>query len=370
MRRIMILNSRSANVLLAAAALVTAACGDNDIDFNDGGVVPTSAFAATFLTSDQPGVAAHTDPAMVNSWGLAMDAQSFWVANNGTGRVVVLAPDGSPSRVSPAPAALQAVPGITGIVFNPTSGFLIGPTTNRAPAQMLVASETGQIFAINPNVASSPQVVVDRSGAQAVYKGLTIITSSAGVTRLAATDFRNARIDIFDTSFQLVTTVVIVGPNLRAGLAPFNIATIGNNVIVTYAVQDATREDDVPGIGNGRVDLFDRDGRFVTTLVDGGLLNAPWGVALAPSNFGPASNQLIIGNFGDGTLLAIDPVTGVTRGHLLGVDGNPLVIDGLWGLAFGNNVVGVSNVLYFAAGPAGETHGLFGRIDVTTVPVP
>jgi uncharacterized protein (TIGR03118 family) len=366
----MILNSRSANVLLAAGALVTAACGDNDFDFQDGGVVPTTAFAPTLLISDQPGVAAHTDPALVNAWGLAMDSQSFWIANNGSGRVLVVAPDGSPSRVSPPAAALQAVPGITGIVFNPTGGFLIGSPGNRAPAQMLVASETGQIFAINPNVASTPQVVVDRSGAQAVYKGLTIITSSTGVTRLAAADFRNARIDIFDTSFQLVTTVVIVGPNLRAGLAPFNIATIGNNVVVTYAVQDATREDDVPGVGNGRVDLFDRDGRFVVTLADGGLLNAPWGVALAPSNFGPASNLLIIGNFGDGTLVAIDPATGASAGHLLTVSGAPLVIDGLWGIAFGNNVVGQSNVLYFNAGPNGETHGLFGRVDVTTVPVP
>jgi uncharacterized protein (TIGR03118 family) len=366
----MILNSRSANVLLAASALVTAACGDNDVELPDGAVVPTTAFAPTLLISDQPGVAPHTDPALVNAWGLAMDSQSFWIANNGSGRVLVVAPDGSPSRVSPPAAALTAVPGIDGIVSNPTTGFVIGPTTNRAPAQMLVASETGQIFAINPNVASTPQVVVDRSSSQAVYKGLAILTSSTGVTRLAATDFHNARIDVFDTSFQFVATVVIIGPNLRAGLAPFNIAQIGNNIYVTYAVQDATREDDVPGVGNGRIDLFDRDGLFVRTLLDQGQLNAPWGLALAPANFGPASSQLIVGNFGDGTLLAIDPNTGVPAGQLLAVNGNPLVIDGLWGLAFGNNVVGVSNVLYFAAGPNGETHGLFGRVDVTTVPVP
>jgi len=364
----MILNSRSANVLLAAATLV--ACGDNDVEFPDGSVTPSTAFAVTNLTSDQPGVAPNTEPALVNAWGLTMDGQSFWIANNGSGRVLVVAPDGSPSRVSTPAAALQAVPGITGITFNPSNAFLIGPTTNRAPAQLLVASETGQIFAINANVASTPQVVVDRSSAGAVYKGLTILTGSNGVMRLAATDFRNGRIDVFDTNFQLVATVVIIGPNLRTGLSPFNIAQIGNNVYVTYAVRDATGQDDVPGVGNGRIDVFDRDGRFIRTLLDGDSLNAPWGLALAPSTFGPAANQLIVGNFGDGTILAIDPNTGVSAGFLRGVDGNPLVIDGLWGLAFGNNVVGQSNVLYFTAGPNGETHGLFGRIDVTTVPVP
>jgi len=300
----MIVHSRSTNVLFAAAALVTAACGDNDNHVPDGGVVPTTAFAATNLISDQAGVAPHTDPALVNAWGLAMDTQSFWIAANGSGHVLVVAPDGSPSRVAPPAAALNVGEGITGIVFNPSSAFLIGPSNNRAPAQMLVASETGQIFGINPNVASAPQVVVDRSAVQAVYKGLAIITGSDGVMRLAATDFRNARIDVFDTSFQLVTTIVIVGPNLRAGLAPFNIAVIGNNIYLTYAIQDATREDDVPGVGNGRIDVFDRDGRFVRTLLDGDSLNAPWGLALAPANFGPASGRLIVGNFGDGTLLA------------------------------------------------------------------
>jgi uncharacterized protein (TIGR03118 family) len=366
----MIFNSRSATVVLATAALTTAACGsDNEANEHpDAGV--STVFAVTNLISDQPGVAPNTDPALVNAWGLAMDNQSFWIANNGSGRVLVVAPDGTPSRVSPPPAALTAVPGIDGIVFNATTGFLIGPASNRAPAQFLVASETGQIFAINANVASTPQLVVNRASVGAVYKGLAIITGSNGTTVLAATDFHNARIDVFDTSFQPVATVILVDPALRAGLAPFNIAQIGTNVIVTYAVQDAARHDDVPGVGNGRVDLFDVDGRFIRVLMDGGQLNAPWGLALAPSPFGPFSSQLIVGNFGDGTLLAIDPATAISGGQLLGTNGTPLVIDGLWGLRFGTGTVGQAGALFFAAGPNGETHGLFGRIDLTTVPVP
>lgn len=366
----MILKSRSASLLVSTALLATACSGNDSDDQVDAPVTPVTAFAVTPLLSDQPGVAPNTDPALVNAWGLAMDSQSFWIANNGSGRVLVVAPDGTPSRVSPPPAALTAVPGIDGIVINTTSGFLIGPTSNRAPAQALVASETGQIFAINPNVAATPQVVVDRSGAQAVYKGLAILTGSNGVTLLAATDFRNARIDVFDTSFQQVATVVFVDPNLRPGLAPFNIVQIGSNVYVTYAIQNADKTDDVPGVGNGRIDVFNVSGGFVSTLLDGGLLNAPWGLAVAPGNFGTASSLLIVGNFGDGTLLAIDPNTGASSGQLLNTNGSPLVIDGLWGLQFGNGTVGVSNGLYFASGPTNEMHGLFGVVNITTVTVP
>lgn len=375
---------RSVSYLLAASVIATMGCSDND-DHNDAGV--RLGYAVTPLLSDQTGVAPHQDPALVNAWGLALDTQQFWISNNGTGQVLAVAPDGSPSKFAPPLSTTAAAPGITGIVVNNTSAFLIGGNgaggggggggsggggggTTPAPANLLVASETGQIFGINPSVAATPQVVVDRSSVGAVYKGLAIVTTSNGAVRLLAADFHNARIDVFDTSFNLVTTVVLVDPNLRPGLAPFNIVAIGANVYVTYAVQDAAAKDDVPGVGNGRIDVFDVNGNFVKTLLDGDHLNAPWGVALAPANFGPASGELIVGNFGDGTLLGIDPNTGNSQ-QLLNPAGTPVVIDGLWGLQFGNGSgVGASNALYFASGPANESHGLFGRITVATTVTP
>ena len=361
---------RSASYLLAAVVVVTAiGCNDNDDHVGvDAGV--QVGYAATPLLSDQVNVAPHQDAALVNAWGLAMDTQSFWIANNGTGQVLTVAADGSPSKFSPPAAALAPGPGITGIVNNTTTAFQVGwGGAPAAPAQFLVASETGKVFAINPSVANSPQVVIDRSSAGAVYKGLAIATARDGTVRLVVADFHNARLDVFDSSFHLVTTVVLVDPNLRPGLAPFDVVTIGQTMYVTYAVQDANAQDDVPGVGNGRIDVFDTDGNFIKVLLDGDHLNAPWGVALAPATFGPAGGALIVGNFGDGTLLAIDPGTGQAA-PLLTPQGNPLVIDGLWGLMFGNGqAVGASNSLFFTAGPNGEMNGLFGRIDVTTVPV-
>jgi uncharacterized protein (TIGR03118 family) len=372
---VMNVSLRSASVLLAATAAFAGACGnDHDLDNGvlDAGVPqPNTGFKATNLISNQAGVAPRVDASLVNAWGLAMDTQSFWIANNGSGKLLVVAPDGSPSRVSPPAPALNVGAPIDGIVFNTTGAFMIGPSGNRAPATMLVATENGQIFAINASVAATPQLVVNRSSVGAVYKGVTIFTGSDGTVRLAATDFHNARIDVFDGSFNLMSTIVMVDPSLRAGLAPFNIMTFGQNVYVTYAIQDAAKHDDVPGIGNGRIDVFNVDGLFVKTLVDGNVLNAPWGMALAPSNFGPASGLLVVGNFGDGTLVPIDPNSGRVTERLLMLDGTNLAIDGLWGLAFGNGQnVGASNVLYFAAGPNAEANGLFGRIDFVTAPTP
>jgi uncharacterized protein (TIGR03118 family) len=228
---------------------------------------------------------------------------------------------------------------------------------------MLVASETGQIFAINPRIASTPQLVIDRTAEQAVYKGLAVYTARDGSPRLAACDFHNAKVDVFDGNFQLIASVIFVGPNLRAGLAPFNITAIGTRLFVTYAVQDADRKDDVPGIGNGRIDAFDVDGNFGFTVLDGGLLNAPWGMALASSAFSRTLDGfLIVGNFGDGTLLAVDPASGANA-QLRTIDGAVVVVPGVWGLQFGDGVnVGVTSSLYFASGPDGETHGLFGRV--------
>jgi len=356
---------RTASPVLATLMFLIVGCSSNDHDFDNGNNAAVG-FAAQNLVSDQPGVGTLTNPDVVNAWGLARDSQSFWIANNGTGIVSVVAPDGSPSKFAPPSSVLNVGGGITGIVANTTSAFVIGPASNRAAAQMLVASEDGTIFAINGNVAATPQKVIDRTAAGAIYKGLAVYTASDGSARLAAADFHNARIDVWDGNFQPIASV-FVDPALNRGLAPFNIVSIDRNLYVTYAVQDAAGEDDVRGVGNGRIDVFDIDGNFVATLLDGGNLNAPWGIALAPSTFisslgGSLQGQLIVGNFGDGTMLVMDPTSGASS-QLLTPSSNPLVIDGLWGLEFGDGQnAGASSSLYFTAGPQDETHGIYGRI--------
>jgi uncharacterized protein (TIGR03118 family) len=160
-----------------------------------------------------------------------------------------------------------------------------------------------------------------------------------------------------------------VDPTLPSGFAPFNIQTLGNELYVTYAKQDATGHDDVPGAGNGFVDMFDLNGNLLTRLISNGVLNSPWGLALAPADFGQFSNDLLVGNFGDGTINAFDPVNGNLLGTLSDSNGQPIAIDGLWGLIFGNGGNGgKTNILYFTAGPDDETHGLFGSL--APVPLP
>ena len=165
-----------------------------------------------------------------------------------------------------------------------------------------------------------------------------------------------------------------VDPTLPAGYAPFGIQNVGGNLIVSYAKQDVAGagHDDVAGAGNGFVDVYDSNGTFIKRLVSNGPLNSPWGIALAPSGFGQFSGDLLIGNFGDGTINAFDPVTGAFLGTLTDAAGNPIVIEGLWGLLFGNGGNGgAMNELFFTAGIPGpgaiEDHGLFGFL---TVPEP
>ena len=157
-------------------------------------------------------------------------------------------------------------------------------------------------------------------------------------------------------------------PNLPAGYAPFNVMNLGGAIYVTYALQGAGKDDD-PGAGHGFVDKYDLNGNFVARLVSGGALNSPWGLAIAPAGFGDVGGALLVGNFGDGRINAYNPNTGTFVETLQDANGNPLVIDGLWGLAFGNGgSAGPTGTLYFTAGPGDESHGLFGEL--TPVPEP
>jgi uncharacterized protein (TIGR03118 family) len=160
-------------------------------------------------------------------------------------------------------------------------------------------------------------------------------------------------------------TGAFIDPNLPKGYAPFNVQAIGGDIYVTYAKQNAARDEEVAGPGLGFVDVYTPNGRLIRRVASRGCLNAPWGVALAPAGFGSYSNTLLIGNFGDGRINAFAPTSGFPMGPLRDQNKKPIVIEGLWGLAFGNGFANQPvNVLFFAAGPDDEEHGLYGRIDL------
>jgi uncharacterized protein (TIGR03118 family) len=211
--------------------------------------------------------------------------------------------------------------------------------------------------------------VVDDSGSGAIYKGIAV-GLDGGADRLFAADFHNGLVARWDPSFtRILSGGAFLDPTLPAGYAPFNVAYIGGGVYVTYALGDAAGHDDVPGAGHGFVDVFNPDGTFVKRLISGGVLNSPWGLALAPAGFGEFAGDLLVGNFGDGLIHAFDPNTGGLVGTISDATNTPIAIDGVWALAFGNGQHNQGlDTLFFTAGPGGETGGLFGKIDVVPEP--
>jgi uncharacterized protein (TIGR03118 family) len=177
--------------------------------------------------------------------------------------------------------------------------------------------------------------------------------------RLLATNFHDNRIDVFDDQFTLLPdTSMFRDPSLPAGYAPFNVAVIGGQVFVTYALRDADAHDDVAGPAHGFVDVYTSEGAFARRFATHGVLNSPWGMTIAPATFGQFAGDLLIGNFGDGRMHAFDPNTGEVLGILRGTNGAPVVIDGLWGLLVGDAVAGGPDAVWFSAGPDDESHGL------------
>jgi uncharacterized protein (TIGR03118 family) len=333
-------------------------------------LVLATSYIATDLVSDQPGVAPITDPGLVNGWGIALGPTggNFWVSAEGTGISEVYSGDvgGTPLTKNPLEVS---IPGEepTGQVFNTTTDFVVHSGMASGPAVFIFASESGSVSGWNPAVPPPPPSEDAQLGFQAtdgaIYKGIALANNGSG-NFLYVTDFHNAKIDVLDANFHLVHLAgSFADPNLPAGYAPFGIMAHGGKLYVSYAQQDDDKEDDVAGPGKGFVDVFDTSGHLLQRLISRGKLNAPWGMVVAPSNFGDFSNQLLVGNFGDGHINAYDPATGAFKGTLSGAGGHPVEIYGLWGLAFGNGVTaGESNALYYAAGPDDETHGLFGRI--------
>ena len=325
---------------------------------------PAAAYVVEKLVSDQPG-ALFTDPDLVNPWGLARsDMSPWWVADNGTG-LSTLYNGGGVKRslvvTIPPPSGPAEPSAPTGVVFNPNN-------TNPASfdgAVFIFSTEKGVIASWKPANGTTAIRQVDNSAGGTVYKGLAIGTNG-GTDVVYATDFHNGRIDAFTfdpvgSKFMSASlTGSFTDPNLPAGYAPFGIQNINGDLYVTYALKETGGGDDVPGPGHGFVDVFDTNGNLINRFASDGSLNSPWGIALAPGDFGAFSNDLLVGNFGDGMISAFD-LAGNFIGQL------NVQIDGLWALQFGAGgtaASGAANHLYFTAGIDDESHGLFGFIAV------
>jgi uncharacterized protein (TIGR03118 family) len=323
-------------------------------------------YVQTNLVSDIPGLALHTDPQLVNPWGISFSGSSpFWVSDAGTGVSTLYNAAGVKQGLVvtiPGPGGVQGVP--TGQVFNNTGAFGLG---NGANAAFLFATTNGTIAGWNGlagTTALTPVPAVPGSS----FTGLAI-AGSGPTARLYAANFGAGRVDVFDGNFGMILPGSFIDLGLPPEYAPFNVQNVGGNIVVTYALKDPITREDVAGPGNGFVDIFDQSGTFLRRVVSDGALNSPWGVARAPADFGPFSNALLVGNFGDGTIHAYDFFTGALQGELTDPNGAPIVNDGLWAIAFGNNGTGSNpNALYFTAGIEDEKHGLFGNLVATPEP--
>lgn len=338
--------------------------------------VPATAYDVRHLTSDLTGGwGEHVDPNLAGSWGLALGpTTAFWISNEETGTATVYDTNGAPFPAAnplvvkiPSGSASSGPSRPTGQVWNGWPAFELA--TGKASA-FLFATENGGIAGWNRDVDAANAVLkVDNPAAN--YKGLAIGVSTLGPVIYAA-NFKGGTVDVFDTSFQPVTAPGgFTDPSLPAGWAPFNVWRMGQRLLVTYARQDESKDEDVPGEGNGLINVFDLDGNLQRRLATGGVLNSPWGMVLAPPFFGDFSNTLLVGNFGDGRINAFDLTTGVPVGHLTYKDGSAVALEGLWGLVFGNGRNGGDvNTLYFTAAVSGGSsgvkgeHGVFGSISV------
>jgi uncharacterized protein (TIGR03118 family) len=269
----------------------------------------------------------------------------------------------------------------TGIVFNATADFLVTANTLSSKALFIFSGEGGMIAGWSPAVDPLNAITMYTDPDGAVYKGLTL-ASNGTANFLYAADFHNNKVDVFNATFTKqvpsATSFQFVDPALPAGYAPFGIQAINNGtggaaqIYVAYAVQLAPdNHDNSNGAGLGLIDIFDANGVFVKRLVSvSGALNAPWGMALAPADFGTLSNTLLVGNFGDGKINGYDPSNGTFMGAITDAAGAAFSEPGLWGIAFGNDAHSQPhNTLFFAAGTNDEANGVYGRIDLGPPPV-
>lgn len=327
---------------------------------------PAAVFAqytVTNLVSDGFVPALHTDPNLVNGWGISSSPSGpFWVSDNGTWLSTVYDTHGNNFNlnVKIKDSSNGNFGPVSGQAFNGTSGFKIGGKSTH----FLFATEDGTISGWTGGGTTESQLAIVKNGAS--YKGLAIGTDASNNNYLFATDFAHGTVDRYDSNFHL-TSANFLDPTLPTGFDPYNVSVIGGKVYVTYAMNNGNN--DSGGTTGGFVDEFNMDGTFVKRLASGGTLDQPWGLAIAPSTFKGFAGDLLVGNFGDGTINAFNFSTGHYDGQLTDVHGNVIHIDGLWGLINGNGGLGgAKSAIYFAAGPGDENHGLFGAINAVPEP--
>jgi uncharacterized protein (TIGR03118 family) len=331
-----------------------------------------NSYTVTPLQSDNGVGGSTVDANLVNGWGIAaLPTSPWWVADNGTDKSTLYRGDGTK-----VPLTVDVPGGPTGIVANAAgTGFVVTVGAASGSARFIFATEAGEIRGWNPNVPAANSTVTEVGSASddgASYKGLAIGTFD-GNQYLYAADFHNGVVEVYDSTFaEQDWDGAFEDPGIPAGFAPFGIQNLNGMIFVTYAKQDADAGDEVAGAGLGYVSAFGTDGSFLGRVASRGALNAPWGLASAPltdghgnPGFGKFSGDLLVGNFGDGRINAF-AWTGSSweaRGHLKTANHHPLVIDGLWGIGFGNGSgSGPITTLYFAAGPDDESHGLYGSV--------
>jgi uncharacterized protein (TIGR03118 family) len=356
--------SRTGFVCLTAVATLFAGAG------LVAGATPT-AYVVTALTSNVSGTGTYTDANLVNAWGLVRGPSGpWWITANGSGATVVYDGTGNAGK-TPLVIAVQPPKGSSGsslpsgVVLNPTSDFQVTPGN---PAVLIAVTAAGTINAYNQTVSTGHAYAkLDNSAKGASYTGAAL-GSLHGNNLLYVADFGCGCIDVFNKNFVSVTlpTGAFTDPMLPTGYSPFNIQNFGGLFFVTYAQKDSTTGMPVAGQGLGFVTAYMGDGTLVRRLQHGPWLNAPWGLAQAPAtNFGSASGLILVGNFGSGNIIGFNPTTGAATAVLADSTSTPLVIDGLWGIGFGNDATaGPSTSLYFVSGPSGGTQGLFGTVTV------
>ncbi|HEV2451320.1 MAG TPA: TIGR03118 family protein [Streptosporangiaceae bacterium] len=356
----------------AALAAITAA-GLAAAVAPSAGARTTPTFTQTNLVASNSSYGAKlVDPNLTNAWGLAAGPGTpIWVSDHNSGKASVYS--GGVNGGSVSLDLTVPVPGgnPTGQVFNSTTSFPVGGTSG-SPAVFIVDSDaigstvSGEIEAWN---GGSTFVVEDsptggpggKTPAGAIFKGLALTTPTAG-PELLATDVHNARVDVFNHNFNPVRTLTAFkDPGIPSGYTPYGIQNLGGKIYVTYGKQNATKTDVMPGPGLGFVDVYSRTGKLLHHLVSNGPLNAPWGLAIGPSNFGTFAGALLVGNLGNGWINAFNPTTGAYLGALYTSTG-PVVISGLWGLRAGSSAFGGKGTLVFSAGPNGYADGLLGTL--------
>jgi uncharacterized protein (TIGR03118 family) len=340
----------------AAIALAVALAGTCVIQAQ---TTNANAYLQTVLVSNVANGSATVDPNLVDPWGVSFSATSpFWVSDHLSGKATLYTGAGAVNStvVTIPPGAASAA----GALGRPTGQVKPATTTpasfvlpsNSKAASFIFATDDGTISAWNGGTAAIVQI--DNSALKAVYKGLAVGTSAAGQTLYAA-NFRSGKIEAYNSAWApTILAGTFTDPAVPSGFAPFNIWNLNNSLYVTWAKQDVNQFLDVAGAGNGYVSIFDLNGNLLTHLISGGVLNSPWGVAIAPPVWGAFGGDVLVGNFGDGKINAFNPTTGAPLGALQDMNGNPITISGLWALVFGNGGSGGDvKTLYFTAGQPG-----------------